>query len=64
MARYAKEVAAKQADDVADSHSPRKRFKPDDVERIFKQAEQDELMGIDDETMRKFGPIWFRVTNH
>ncbi|CAE6359115.1 unnamed protein product [Rhizoctonia solani] len=51
MARYAKEVAAKQADDVADSHSPRKRFKPDDVERIFKQAEQDELMGIDDETM-------------
>ncbi|CAE6418436.1 unnamed protein product [Rhizoctonia solani] len=50
MAGYAKEVA-KQAEDIASSHSPRKRFKPDDVERIFKQVEQDELMGIDDETM-------------
>ncbi|CAE6482737.1 unnamed protein product [Rhizoctonia solani] len=51
MAGYAKEVAAKQVDEATEARSPRKRFKPDDVERIFKQAEQDELMGIDDETL-------------
>ncbi|KAG8714970.1 hypothetical protein FRC11_006300 [Ceratobasidium sp. 423] len=51
MAGYAKEAATKQTE-VTGSRSPRKRFKPDDVERIFKQAEQDELMGIDDETIR------------
>ncbi|CAE6460786.1 unnamed protein product [Rhizoctonia solani] len=59
MAKYAKEMAAKQADDLVNSHSPRKRFKADDMERIFERAKQDELMGIDDETMRKFAPIWY-----
>lgn len=56
MAGYAKEVAAKQVDEVTETRSPRKRFKPDDVERIFKQAEQDELMGIDDETFPPLDP--------
>ncbi|CAE6483519.1 unnamed protein product [Rhizoctonia solani] len=54
MAGYAKQVAAKQLDDNISPRSPRKRFKPDDVERIIQQAEADELMGIDDETQRKF----------
>ncbi|CAE6455961.1 unnamed protein product [Rhizoctonia solani] len=45
MAGYAKEAAAKQTGEATGSRSPRKRFKPDDVERIFKQVEQDELMG-------------------
>ncbi|CAE6468424.1 unnamed protein product [Rhizoctonia solani] len=44
MAGYAKQVAAKQVEDDTGPRSPRKRFKPDDVERIFKQVEADELM--------------------
>lgn len=54
MAAYAKEAAAKQEANA--SQSPRKRFKPDEVERLIKRAEEDELMGIDDETMRKAIP--------
>lgn len=53
MAGYAKEVAAKQVNEATASRSPRKRFKPDDVERILKRAEEDDLMGTDDETLRK-----------
>ncbi|KAB5590832.1 RTC4-like domain containing protein [Ceratobasidium theobromae] len=54
MAAYAKEAAAKQEANA--SQSPRKRFKPDEVERLIKRAEEDELMGIDDETMPHLDP--------
>ncbi|KAJ1306595.1 hypothetical protein OPQ81_007595 [Rhizoctonia solani] len=56
MAGYAKGAAAKQLDEINRFRSPRKRFKPDEVERILKQAEQDELMGIDDETLPPLDP--------
>ncbi|EUC59143.1 RTC4-like domain protein [Rhizoctonia solani AG-3 Rhs1AP] len=56
MAGYAKQVAAKQVEENTGPRSPRKRFKPDDVERIFKQVEADELMGIDDETQPPLDP--------
>jgi hypothetical protein len=56
MAAYAREAAAKQAVEDTIFRSPRKRFKPDEVERLLKRAEEDELMGVDDETLRKRRP--------
>jgi hypothetical protein len=54
MSAYAKEVAAKQAIMDLDPSSPRKRFRPEDVERLLQSPTRlDDSMNIGDDTLSK-----------